>query len=151
MVKHGTAKKRRGGLKITRKPPQNRQLKIIKSIANSDIKASYDKKKSPKENLIEFGLVPDANNINNVPNIKKKKDHAAFVGYANIVTDSNSYSEKNPKRKVLSDFDKEYAKKNIDKHGDNYKAMELDHHTNDRQLTAKKLETLCQKYSSVNE
>ena len=81
MVKHGTAKKRRSGLKVTRKPPQNRHLRIIKSVVNKDIKNSYDKSKSPKENLSEFGLVADANNLNNTTNPNKKKKNAAFIGY----------------------------------------------------------------------
>jgi hypothetical protein len=146
MVDHGTAKKRRRGVKVTRKKlPVNRFLKISNSVKHKDIRAMYDKKKSPRENMTEFGLVFDANNLNN--ETKKKPEHPAFLGYATLqLPDDGTYAQKNPKRKPLSEIDSEYARVNIEKHGTNFKAMERDIEVNDRQYTEEKMEKLCNKY-----
>ena len=61
------------------------------------------------------------------------------------------YADANPKRIKLSKFDADYAKANIDKHGKDYKAMQMDIKTNDRQYSAKKMETLCKKYYQYHE
>ena len=41
----------------------------------------------------------------------------------------------------------EYAALNIKKHGEDYKAMERDIKTNNRQMTARQLEKLCTLYN----
>lgn len=148
MVRHGTAKKRRSGVKITRPQQKHRVVRIANSVTNKDIKAKYDKNKTPKENLTALGLVFDSNNIHNESSNKGKKESAAFLGFARIV-DGKNFSEINPKRKLMSEVDFEYAKDNIAKHGTNYKAMERDINTNNRQYTEQKMETLCKKYNSM--
>lgn len=145
MVRHGTAKKRRSGVKVTRKQQKHRTVRIANSVVNQDIKAKYDKNKSPKDNLANFGLVFDANNIHNESSNKGNKESAAFLGYARIM-EGTTFVDKNPKRKIISEVDAAYAQLNIKKHGENYKAMEMDITTNSRQYTESKMETLCAKY-----
>ena len=65
-----------------------------------------------------------------------------------MVGNAEAYTEENPKRKKISEIDMEYAKANISKHGTNYDKMEMDIKTNSRQLTSKKMATLCAKYLS---
>lgn len=146
MVRHGTQKKRRAGFKITRKAPKHRSVKIANSVANAEVKKLYDKSKTPSENLASFGLVADVNNLKGKEDsaIPRKK-HAAFVGYGQVC-DSDNFSDKNPKRKKISEFDMEYAAANIKKHGEDFKAMERDIKTNSRQLTAKQIEKVCKLY-----
>lgn len=147
MVKHGTQKKRRAGFKVTRKAPKHRSVKIANSVANPDIKKLYDKNKTPSENLTAFGLVADVNNLKGKEDSALPlKKNAAFVGYGQVV-DSNNFSDKNPRRKKISEFDMEYAALNIKKHGEDYKAMERDIKTNNRQMTARQLEKLCTLYN----
>jgi len=57
MVRHGVAKKRRRGLlgKVKRAIPKNTALKRYNSVPNV-IKESWDKTKSPAENLSSMGL-----------------------------------------------------------------------------------------------
>jgi hypothetical protein len=145
MVRHGVAKKRRSGLKVTRKQQKHRTVRIANSVVNQDIKAKYDKNKSPKDNLAAFGLVFDANNLENESANHGNKESAAFLGYAKIV-EGHTFVDKNSKRRQISDVDSDYAKLNIARHGTNYNAMELDTTTNDRQYTNSKMQKLCEKY-----
>ena len=48
MVKHGTAKKRRRGLKVTRKSPKNKAVKMLNSVPQ-EVKHAYDKDKTPAD------------------------------------------------------------------------------------------------------
>ncbi len=137
-------------MKITRKQQKHRTVRIANSVVNQDIKAKYDKNKSPKDNLQSFGLVFDANNLTNESTNKGKKESAAFLGFAKIV-DGSTFVEKNPKRKQMSEVDSDYAALNIKKHGDDYAAMQKDIITNNRQFTAKKMQTLCEKYLTMSE
>jgi hypothetical protein len=152
MVKHGVQKKRRSGLKVTRKAlPKHRKVKIANSVRNHHVQQLYDRNKSPKENLQSMGLVADVNNLKgSSDSILPLSEHAAFLGFSKkIEDDSNNimHIDTNLRRKIISEFDQVYAKTNIDKHGDNYVAMERDIVMNSRQLSAKQMEKLCSKYS----
>jgi hypothetical protein len=146
MTKHGTAKKRRRGVVTRQKQQKPAGLRMLRSIKNSEIKSRFDKKKSPIQLIASMGLVTDANA--DLPAKVEEIKNSAFLGYASVAVSSNNFSESNPRRKAISAFDAEYAQRNINKHGANYKAMEKDIALNDRQLSAKKLETLCTKYLS---
>jgi len=97
-----------------------------------------------------MGLVSDVNNLKgNSDSVLPLSEHAAFLGFSKkIEDDSNNIMQIdiNPRRKIISEFDQVYAKSNIDKHGDNYGAMERDIVMNSRQLSAKQMEKLCSKY-----
>ena len=67
-----------------------------------------------------------------------------------MTEDSGSFTDPNPNRKKMSDVDMQYCKRNSDKHGEDYQAMMKDIKTNDRQLTAKKLQNLIEKSKSLN-
>jgi hypothetical protein len=154
MTKHGTAKKRRRGLKVKQKQQKHISVRIVKSITNPLIRSSYDKTKTPKENMEALGFLTNANDItknseNSIPS-NNNNPKSAFVGYINFekesTLESKDLAECNPKRKKISEFDKSYALKNIEKHGTNFEAMAKDIMTNDRQYTAKKIEKLCKLY-----
>jgi len=152
MVKHGVQKKRRSGLKVTRKAlPKHRKVKIANSVRNHHIQKIYDRNKSPKENLQSMGLVSDVNNLKgSSDSLLPLSEHAAFLGFSKkIEGDSSTIMniDSNPRRKIISEFDQVYARSNIDKHGDNYVAMERDILVNSRQLSARQMEKLCSKYS----
>lgn len=145
MVRHGTNKKRRRGIKVTRKAPKHRVVKIANSVVNPHVKNIYDKNITPEENLKKFGLQSNINSINNKSSNDNNSSYAGFVGYGEVM-DGTCYVEKNPKRKKISDFDKNYIVTLINKHNDNYSAMEKDIVINNRQLTANQLKRLYQRY-----
>lgn len=131
---------------MTRKAPKNRVVKIANSVANAEVKKLYDKNKTPAENLSAFGLASEVNNLKgSADSAIPLKKHAAFVGYGKIM-EGNNFEDTNPRRKKISEFDMEYAALNIKKHGENYRAMEMDIKVNSRQLTAKQLEKMCGLY-----
>lgn len=165
MGKHGTQKKRRRGLKVSRKPSKHRAVRIANSVTHSHVKALYDKNKTPEENLAAMGLVSDVNEKlnadSNILNCSRNgssssgaanppPQHAAFVGYGDRVT-GEIFVEPNPKRKVLSEFDAEFARRNIEKHGSDYQAMQRDIKINDRQYTFRQMQKLCEKYLALNQ
>ncbi len=151
----GQNRKRLRGLKTTRLTKRPSALRIRSKILNDQIRKVYDKSKSPKENLKSFGLDADINHFNtrsspqaeNVENNKEGgKKLAAFVGLA-VVSQGDGVRFVNKKRSdiVMSDFERQYAKKNIDKHGDNYKAMERDIKLNFFQHSEYKMQQLCER------
>lgn len=64
MVRHGTAKKRRRGLKVTKKSlPKRSALKVSNAVKDSTCKSKWDKTKTPAENLKAMGLDPNPNDV----------------------------------------------------------------------------------------
>ena len=154
MVRHGTAKKRRRGIKITSKSlPKNKQIKIRNAIVHEGVRKLYDSKKTPTENLTLFGLTADVNKIKCSSQESTEDGQIscpAFMGYAETLEEGKDvYYDKNSKRKFLTEFQIQYIKRNIDAHGDNYEAMFRDIKVNDKQYTAQKLESLCLKYHRI--
>jgi hypothetical protein len=142
MVRHGTAKKRRSGIKVSRKP-KNRKLIISNAVSNLIVKEHYDKKKSPDENLKAMGLEVDANrakkrHMKSTEGAKPNEEYAAFVGFAAL--------PKASKERKMSNTDREYAELCISKYGANYKSMSRDIKINYNQLTELKLQKLCEQY-----
>ena len=116
MVRHGTAKKRRRGIKITRKSlPKNKQIKIRNAIVHEGVRKLYDSKKTPAENLTFFGLTVDVNKINRSPkesNLDGQISCPAFMGYAESLEEGKDvYYDKNSKRKILTEFQIQYIKR----------------------------------------
>eukprot|EP01031_Cornospumella_fuschlensis_P027157 gene27157-32804_t len=110
----------------------------------SNLKKVYDVDKSPEENLANMGLMADANAPGKAT---AANANSAFVGYL-----TNYQSAPNKERKTkLSDLDKLYIKKCMDKYGEDYKAMEKDIKLNYMQHTAKQMEKLVKKYHAALE
>jgi hypothetical protein len=125
-------------------------VRIINSIVNNDVKLQYDKSKSPAENLSLLGLSSNVNNLGVTCNLKTSKN--AFIGYSEICKIENlAENDRNPKRKILSDFEINYAKENIRIYGNNYSAMQNDIISNYQQFTREKIEKLCIKYLKLKE
>ena len=145
---HGTAKKRRSGKsKIRQKQPLPLQIKIAHGLSNPELKAKYDKKLTPVQLMAAAGLVTDSNS--DLKGKAKAMKGSAFLGFANILEAGDGFKDQNPNSKPMSDYDANFAQKNIDKHGSNYKKMERDIVTNDRQWSETKMETLCRKYLTM--
>lgn len=153
MVSHGTAKKRRRGIRVSRRQQKNVKLRISNKL-NDEIKKVYDKEKSPSENLETFGLRPDSNMFHDRSHPQKdgsapkSSKLAAFVGMA-VIPNGQGLPVLKEKKNTMSDFESRYAKTNIDKHGDNYKAMERDMDTNFFQYTQAKMQKICEKYREL--
>lgn len=103
MVSHQTSKRRRRGLRVTRKLPKNIGVKIVNNVSNPHVKENYDKSKTIKQNIIAMGLTLDVNSSkstsdkNDVIDIK----YPAFLGYAESVTGS-IMTRKVPTKKPLT-------------------------------------------------
>lgn len=144
MVDHGSNKKRRRGMKVTRKPRKHKNVRVLRSIVSQEIKNLYDKEKSPKENFQAMGLVTDSNKL-----LEEKpvvENYPAFLGYADQVTGMIYQAPNSKNSKNLGQLDSIYAENNIKKHGDNYKAMERDLVSNPRQLSEAQISKLIKKY-----
>jgi Ribosome biogenesis protein Nop16 len=154
MVKHGTAKKRRRGLKVSRKPQKHRNVRVASAVP-PEIKDAYDKTKSPAENLASFGLEANPNIIKKKqvivePGIATNKKKPAFLGFA-TVPESDDMQDRNPRRRKMSEFDQKYVVKCIKKHGEDYKAMERDIKLNTSQYTESRMRTMCKTYMSLDD
>jgi hypothetical protein len=112
-------------------------LRINANLADN-IRKVYDKTKSPADNLANMGLVADPNATGKAEAVNA---NSAFLGYITNLT-----SVENKKKVSLSLLDINYAKANIEKHGENYKAMERDMKTNYMQHTARQMEALVKRY-----
>lgn len=139
MVRHGTAKKRRSGVKVSRKVLRPLAIKIASKITNPLVKQHYNKGLTPAQNLHNLGLVSDANNVECLkdpsnPDPKFK----AFVGYTEVT--------KQKKIKKLDEIQLLYAKKCIKVYGNDYETMSKDFVINYNQMTAAKLKRLCTRY-----
>lgn len=161
MVRHGTNKKRRRGLKVTRKAKKHLKLRIANAVPEV-VKEEWDKSKTPAENLAAFGLEADPNitlsGTNGVGRKHRKpKDGSedkgsspAFLGMCIIPREGrDAMKEANPKLKVLAETDQKYAAALIAKYGDDYAKMHKDIKINFNQLTEQKCKVLCQKFSTL--
>ena len=104
------------------------------------LRARWDKKKSPVDNLASMGLDADPNVL-----VKTNKATDAFVGFIDLPSVDSKELDKNPKRKKISDADIEYGKACMLKYGKDYKAMERDIKTNYNQLSQNQMRKLCDK------
>ena len=152
MVKHGTAKKRRRNQKVSRKGPKHRDVRIAAGVP-AEIRAAYDKNKSPEENLASFGFEADPNQFKkkSVPGGVGKKS-AAFMGFA-VVPQSDvltTMPDKNPKRRKMTEMDQQYVVNCIKEHADDYKAMDRDIKLNVQQYTEAKMKKMCLTYLQLS-
>lgn len=151
MVRHGTAKKRRRGVKVTRKGPKPAPLRVANAMQDTLLRQHWDKTKTPAQNLAAMGLDPSPNAV--------KREHFAdptkkgFVGMIELPQnpESDPYGVGNPKRRQMSQYDQEYITRCVAKHGTNYDKMVMDTKTNFQQLTAQKLQKMHEKYLSLPE
>jgi len=147
MVRHGTQKKRRSGVKVTRKLKKPASFKVAQKVVNPLFKLNYDKKKSPKENLQLMGLESDANNIVcSKPAPLINKNYKAFEGFADLLSDTIDSIPKVVKVKILDEFQLQNAKQCLDKYKLNFSKMAKDISVNYNQLTELKLKKLCMDY-----
>ncbi len=146
MVRHGVAKKRRRGLKVTRKAPKPIALKVANAVKDLGCKEVWDKTKTPAQNLLAMGLDPDPNTPKK--DIAQYADKKGFIGMMEI-SETDPYATANPRRKQMSDFDQSYIQKCIAVHNNDFKKMERDVKTNYNQLTERQLEKMAAKYKSL--
>jgi len=165
MVSHGTQKKRRRGTKTVAPRKKHIVVRIANKVTNRAIKEVWDKDISPADNISNFGLNANPNQTlagatGGLGRKMKPKpanaDSAAFVGLAKVPTETdlakNNVADANPKRRVMSEMDQEYAVTCIKKHGEDYEAMARDiKKCNVQQLTAHKLKKMCLLYNSLSE
>jgi len=156
MVRQGTQKKRRANRKTKVKLPKRSELKILQAVPPI-IKqlTTYDKTKTPIENIVALGLDPDANKAIKrrggplTPGTAKVIEHKGFEGFVLIPNAENADGKGESKgrdKNYLTPADMEYISKLIKKHGDKYKKMAMDIKLNNQQHTEEKLTKLCQKY-----
>jgi predicted outer membrane protein len=157
------ARKRKQGVRVTRKAAKHINIRVQKSIQNSEVKKLFDKSKSPRDNLRDLGLEFDLNKQVVRRNTQKpvsakeeeKKECAAFIGLASVqqaeLMTGPSYTERNPNRRKMSKFDQDYVRRNMLKHGSDYKAMERDIETNYSQHTETKMKKLCETFLKLSD
>lgn len=142
-----TQKKRRRGLKVTRKAPKNKGLKVKNAITSKIIKKEWDNTVSLKDNYQSMGLVTDANNISASATSRKPEKPTAYEGFASVTsTKSCGFDDTNPRRKIMTEFDQQFILRCIHKYDKNYTKMARDIRINDRQLSEYQLEKMCSKY-----
>jgi hypothetical protein len=146
MVRHGTAKKRRRGLKVTRKAPKPAPLRVVNAVKDSSLKKIWDKSKTPAQNLLAIGLDPDANSGK-----KDLPEYADKIGYIGMidVSEADPYAVANPRRKQMSDFDQQYITRCVAAHGQDYSKMERDTKVNFKLFTARQLEKMFDKLETL--
>ena len=93
-----------------------------------------------------LGLDANPNALNEIRPPGVLKNSAAFLGYASLSSTTMQAVDHNPKSRIISEWDAQFAKELIARHGSDYKAMERDVKTNDRQLSATQARKLCDKY-----
>ena len=108
----------------------------VASAVNVQFVQGYNKKLSPSQNLINFGLDPDVNSSAKVEPIDKKS--AAFVGYTELPVVK--------KKKKMLEMDRDYIRGCIEKYGDDIVKMQKDFKVNFNQLTENKLQRLYNAY-----
>ena len=142
MVRHGTAKKRRRGVKVTRKAPKPAPLRVVNAIRDDSLKKLWDKSKTPAQNLLAIGLDPDPNS--GKKDVPEYADKAGYIGMIDV-SEADPYAVANPRRKQISEFDQQYITRCVAAHGSDYAKMERDTKVNFKLHTARQLEKMFQK------
>lgn len=150
MVRHATAKKRRSGVKVSRKGPKHSKLKVKNAVKDTRIKEIWDGSLTPAENLVNLGL---EKNVNKLQYGRECEKTSGFMGFARLNANEplNHAPDENSRRKKMSLVDQNYAARCISRYGANYHKMELDVAVNDRQLTEAKVKKMCEKFLSLED
>jgi len=116
---------------------------------------TYDRNKTPIENIVSLGLDPDANSaikrragpvIKGTEKVIENKGFEGFVLIPNAQNADGKGESKGRDKNYLTPTDMEYINKLIKKYGDKYKKMEMDIKLNCLQYTENKLKKMCEKY-----
>ena len=144
MVRHGKQRKLRSGRKVSGsggKAQKHRTLRVLNALKDNKVKEHWDKTKSPANNLNSYGLIADPNTG------KHKKPESALVGYAQL---KPALEDLNPKRRLMSEVDQRYANNCMKKYGEDFKAMERDIITNDRQLSSAQMKKVTSMFATIS-
>jgi hypothetical protein len=138
-------------LKVTRKAPKPARLRVANAVQDTLCKKTWDKTKTPAQNLASMGLDPSPNAVKREHFVDPTKK--GFVGMIDLPenNESDPYGVANPKRRQMSQYDQEYITRCVAKHGTDYDKMVMDIKTNFQQLTAQKLKKMHEKYLSLPE
>lgn len=145
MVRHGTQRKRRAGRKVTRKAQHSWARKQQNAVKDETMRGKWDVKASIDENYQKAGLTAKVNKNSDVRSLNSKE--AAFEGYTEVGEVLNKRSAFF--RDKMGRLDQEMAVSLIDKHGDNYLAMQRDIKTNVQQLSENQAKKICEKYLNL--
>lgn len=150
MVRHSSVRSRRRAHKVTRKPRMHARLRVLKNLNNPLVKQFYDNDKLPVDNMKALGLETNANGIGQPrytrhPDEKEAKDEfPGFLGYVESLPPSSA----KPKN-IIADIEMDYLEAIVNKHGDNYKAMERDMKLNYKQYTENQLKRLVKRFNEL--
>lgn len=164
MVKHGATKKRRSG-RTGRTKLKNRNHQFYKppQILDKTVRAMWNPRKSPAQNLADMGLQSGVNSSidKRAESAKEqwkapeaKPDGNKAIELFDIPKTNNNtngitkLAAKTYAQTLLpvSIDDQKYIRKCLAKHGDDYKRMMRDIKTNDMQHTQSKLKNMAEKF-----
>jgi len=117
MVRHGTAKKRRRGIRVTRKSQKKSIVKIVNAVQDKYMREIWDRNKTPAENIASLGLDPNPNgsyhrNVLKLSDANKNatdKNSLAFGGFVDLSKVKPNEINSNNKRRIMSEEDQRYA------------------------------------------
>jgi hypothetical protein len=152
-------KKRRAGVKVSRKQKKPIGLRIKSQVAKQAfLKEEWDHSRSPADNLSAFGINPDPNmtfssSREGIGRKTKPKDpsegSAAFMGIAEVPR--ADYKDKNDRARVMSEEKQKYAANCIKAHGDDYEKCAMDLKVNYSQNTANQIKKQCEKFIGLED
>ena len=163
MVKHGATKKRRSG-RTGRTKLKNRNHQFYKppNILDKTVRAMWNPRKSPAQNMADMGLQAAVNSSidKRAESAKEqwkepetKPDGSKAIELFDIPKSNNAggitkLAGKTYAQTLLpvSIEDQKYIRKCLSKHGDDYKRMMRDIKTNDMQHTQSKLKNMAEKF-----
>ena len=166
MVKHGVTKKRRSGRTgRTKLKNKNHQFYKPPKIADQTVRALWNPRKSPAQNMAAMGLQSGVNSsidrraamasakaqkkdLDSRPTEKKAIELFDIPLQSNNTNGITKLPGKTFAQTLLpvSIEDQKYIRKCLAKHGDNYKGMMRDIKTNNMQHTAAKLKKIAEKF-----
>ncbi|CAM9361347.1 unnamed protein product, partial [Chrysoparadoxa australica] len=119
------AKKRRRGVKVKVKQKNTAFHKKL-TFTNAQVQASWDPKKSAAQNLRNIGVAADANDLVNEGEGAQGARKEVAEHFAVPDSDDLRVVDRNFRRRPMSEEDQMYIASLMRKHGEDYKAMQMD-------------------------